>query len=99
MIFITDFFPVILEIFHICYFECFRDVSAHPSKVIVLTCKKNLSPQKRQLCPSILSSDITKIKQTCCFGYFGHIFPSPAQLIVSTYKKVWCLSTCKKWYS
>ena len=37
-----------------------------------------------------------EILQTCCFGYFGHEWQCPAKLIVSTYRKTWFWSACKK---
>ena len=34
--------------------------------------------------------------QTCYFGYFGHAFLHTPKMIVSTCRRLWCLSVCKK---
>ena len=51
---------------------------------------------KNQLHPSLLSWDIAQILQTCYLEYIGEASPCPPRLMVSTYKKVWCLSAYKK---
>lgn len=43
-----------------------------------------------------LSWHIAKILQTWYFGYFGQDWPCPPKLIVSTCRKIWCLSACIK---
>ena len=43
----------------------------------------------------LLFWDIVKILQTCCFGNFGHVRTCPSKMIVSTCRKLWCLSEGK----
>ena len=35
-------------------------------------------------------------KTTCCFGYFRHAWLRTSKVIVSTCRKLWCLSVCQK---
>ena len=39
-----------------------------------------------------------KVMQTC-FGYFGHACLHSPKMIVSTRRRLWCLSACKKYTS
>ena len=39
--------------------------------------------------------NISKLLQTCYFGYYGHAWPHPPKAIAPTCKKLWCLSTTK----
>ena len=53
--------------------------------------------RKNQLHPWVFFLRYCKeISQTCYFGYFGHEWQCPAKLIVSTYRKTWFWSACKK---
>ena len=55
----------------------------------MLICTKN------QFYPSFIPWDIAKSLQTWYFGYFGHEWPCPSKLIVSTCRKFWYLSAWK----
>ena len=69
---------------------------AWPVKMILPACRKLwcLSSLKNHIYSSPLSWNITKILQTCYFGYFGHACPCPSKAI--TYSKLWCFSANKK---
>ena len=56
----------------------------------MFTCTKN------QLQTSLISWDIAKILQTCYFGYFGHFWPCPPKIKVSTCRQICYLSASKK---
>ena len=51
---------------------------------------------KNQIYPSTLFWNIGKILLTLYIGYLGHAWPCLQKRTVSTSRKFWCLSTCKK---
>ena len=53
-------------------------------------------PIKKNLHPSCFPWDIAKMLQTCYFGYFGHTWLHTIKVILSTCRKLVCLSAGKK---
>ena len=51
---------------------------------------------KNKLHPSCFPWDIAKILQTCYFGCFGHAWVCTPKVILSTCRKLSCLSAVKK---
>ena len=56
-----------------------------------------LSACKNRLHLSLLSQDITKILQIWYVGYFGHTWLWPPKMMILMFRKLWCLSSSKKW--
>ena len=67
-------------------------------KVLKSTCRKVdvYLHAKNQLHISLLFWDIVKTWQTCYFANFGNAWLSPSKIIPSIYRKLSCLSACKK---
>ena len=90
----------IVKTLQTCYFENCGNAWPSPSKLhyqfvasfhAYLHAKNQLHHQ--------LFLRYCKKEQTCYFGYFGHAWLHPPKMIVSTYRRLWCLFTCQKYTS
>ena len=72
-----------------CYFGYFGHAWLHRHPKIILSPCKKLSR---------LSGDDKDMQdmQASYFGYFGHAWIHTPKMIVSTCRKLWCLSACLK---